>query len=83
LPTSRATPLRHTYEEGTTVKGFSWKRALGVTRAKQKFARMTGIPTTKRGRQQKIGRLVTGGGCLLPVVVAVVLALTVAAFVVA
>jgi len=37
---------------------FSWKRALGVTSAKQRVARATGIPTTKQGRQQKIGRIV-------------------------
>lgn len=49
-------------------KSFSWKRALGVTRAKQKIARATGIPTTRRGRQQKIGRIMTGGGCILPVI---------------
>jgi hypothetical protein len=47
---------------------FSWKRALGITRAKQRFARMTGIPTTKAGRQRKIGGALTGGGCLFPVV---------------
>ncbi len=46
---------------------FSWKRALGITAAKQKIARATGIPTTKAGRQQKIGRMLTGGGCLLSV----------------
>ncbi len=34
---------------------FSWKRALGVTSAKQKFARQTGIPTTKSGLEKKIG----------------------------
>ncbi|MFT3679795.1 MAG: hypothetical protein QM791_05960 [Ferruginibacter sp.] len=34
---------------------FSWKRALGVTSAKQKFARKTGMPTTKRGLENKIG----------------------------
>ncbi len=34
---------------------FSWKRALGVTAAKQKFARETGIPTTKSGLEKKIG----------------------------
>ncbi len=34
---------------------FSWKRALGVTAAKQKFARETGIPTTKGGLEKKIG----------------------------
>jgi len=36
---------------------FSWKRALGVTAAKRKVAKATGIPTTKSGRQRKIGRL--------------------------
>lgn len=46
---------------------FSWKRALGITAAKQRIARATGIPTTKAGRQQKIGRMLTGGGCLLSV----------------
>lgn len=35
---------------------FSWKRALGVTSAKQKFARQTGIPTTKSGMERKLGR---------------------------
>lgn len=34
---------------------FSWKRALGVTQAKQQFARKTGIPTTKAGLERKIG----------------------------
>ena len=37
---------------------FSWKRALGITAAKQKFARKTGIPTTKAGLERKIGRAV-------------------------
>ena len=36
---------------------FSWKRALGITRLKQKIARKTGIPTTKQGRQRKIERI--------------------------
>jgi len=48
--------------------GFSWKRFVGISRAKSSFARMTGIPTTKSGRQRKVGRLVTGGGCLIPVI---------------
>jgi hypothetical protein len=34
---------------------FSWKRALGITAAKQNFARQTGIPTTKQGMQRKVG----------------------------
>ena len=46
--------------------GFSWKRATGVTRTKQRIARTTGIPLTKSGRQRKVGKMVTGGGCLLP-----------------
>ena len=37
---------------------FSWKRALGITGAKQRFARKTGIPTTKSGLERKIGRAV-------------------------
>lgn len=37
---------------------FSWKRALGITAAKQQFARKTGIPTTKAGLERKIGRAV-------------------------
>jgi hypothetical protein len=34
---------------------FSWKRALGITKAKQKLARDTGLPTTKAGMERKIG----------------------------
>ena len=37
---------------------FSWKRALGITQAKQKFARQTGIPTTKAGIERKIGKMI-------------------------
>lgn len=36
---------------------FSWKRLLGITAAKQKFARTTGIPTSKSGLERKIGGL--------------------------
>jgi hypothetical protein len=36
---------------------FSWKRAVGITRMKRKIARATGIPTTRQGRQAKIGRM--------------------------
>ena len=36
---------------------FSWKRALGITQAKQKFARQTtGIPTSKAGLERKLGK---------------------------
>lgn len=37
---------------------FSWKRALGITQAKQKIARETGIPTTKTGIERKIGKVI-------------------------
>ena len=37
---------------------FSWKRALGITKAKQNFARETGIPTSKAGVERKIGRMI-------------------------
>ena len=37
---------------------FSWKRALGITQAKQKIARQTGIPTTKSGIERKIGKMI-------------------------
>ncbi len=59
--------------------GFSWKRTLGVTRAKQRFSRKTGITLTKSGRQRKIGKMLTGGGCLLPTIFLVLLALGVVA----
>lgn len=36
---------------------FSWKRALGVTKAKRKISKATGIPLTKSGRRNKIGRI--------------------------
>lgn len=36
---------------------FSWKRALGITSAKRKIAKATGIPTTKAWRQRKVGKL--------------------------
>ena len=37
---------------------FSLKRALGITQAKQKFARETGIPTSKTGLERKVGKMV-------------------------
>jgi len=35
---------------------FSWKRALGISAAKQRFARQIGIPTTQSGLERKVGR---------------------------
>lgn len=37
---------------------FSWKRALGITSAKQKFARQTGIPTSRQGMERKLGAFI-------------------------
>lgn len=48
--------------------GFSWKRAVGISKAKSRFDRVTGIPTTKSGRQRKVGKMVTGGGCLVTMI---------------
>jgi hypothetical protein len=62
--------------------GFSWKRALGITRVKSSISRATGIPLTKSGRQRKIGKIVTGGGCALPLLLAVALPLVALATVV-
>jgi len=36
---------------------FSWKRLLGITSAKQSFARKTGMPTSKTGIERKIGAM--------------------------
>lgn len=37
---------------------FSWKRAIGLTRARQQLARKTGIPTSKAGVERKIGNMI-------------------------
>ena len=58
---------RRRSKTGIPGLSFSWRRALGVTSAKRKIARMTGIPTSRAGRQRKIGRIVTGKGCLIHV----------------
>lgn len=34
---------------------FSLKRAIGITKVKQKISKATGIPLTKQGLQRKIG----------------------------
>lgn len=42
-------------KKSTLIPGlsFSWKRALGITQAKQKIARETGIPILKAGFELK------------------------------
>lgn len=46
---------------------FSWKRAVGISAAKGKISRATGIPLTRAGRQRKVGKAL---GCCLPLVLA-------------
>lgn len=41
--------------------GFSWKRALGISKAKSKIAKKTGIPTTKAGRKRKRNSIIAKG----------------------
>lgn len=43
--------------------GFSWKKLTGMSATKSKISRQIGIPLTKSGRQQKIGKYVSKG-CL-------------------
>jgi hypothetical protein len=52
--------------------GFSWKRFVGISGAKARMSRKIGIPLTRSGRHQKIGRSVSGGGCLLPLLIGAV-----------
>lgn len=44
-------------KKGIPGLSFSLKRATGVTNAKRKVAKATGVPTTKSGRQRKVGKL--------------------------
>ncbi len=37
---------------------FSWKRALGITQAKQRVARETGIPMSRAGVERKLGSMI-------------------------
>lgn len=44
-------------KKGIPGLSFSMKRAVGITSAKRKIAKATGVPTTKQGRQAKVGKL--------------------------
>jgi len=52
------------FDSGGTVRDmklgpgltFSWKRALGIDRVKRRISRKTGIPLTRAGRRNKLGR---------------------------
>ena len=43
------------------MKGFSWKRATGISGMKTKVAKKTGIPTTKQGRKRKVEHTISKG----------------------
>jgi hypothetical protein len=60
--------------------GLSWKRAVGITRAKQQISRATGIPLTRSGRQRKVGKMLGGGCVVLPALVFLIAALAVVLF---
>ena len=53
--------------------GFSWKRAIGISAAKSRLSRRIGVPLTRSGRQRKLGKMISGGGCVVALVVAVAL----------
>lgn len=44
-------------KKGIPGLSFSWKRATGITSAKRKIAKATGIPTSRSGRRNKIGKI--------------------------
>lgn len=53
-----------------------------MTKAKQKFARATGIPTTKAGMQRKVGKAVMGGGCTMYVIAGMVAAASIITYII-
>lgn len=55
-------------KKGIPGLSFSWKRATGISQAKAKFSRKTGIPLTKQARQRKLGSSI---GCVVPFAVLV------------
>lgn len=61
--------------------GFSWKKLSGISGVKSNVSRKIGIPLTKSGRNQKVGRIVSKG-CLgvlvamtIPILVLVIIVL--------
>jgi hypothetical protein len=38
--------------------GFSWWRFFGISQGKSRVSRRIGIPLSRSGRQQKLGRLI-------------------------
>jgi len=50
-------------KRGIPGLSFSWKRASGLSSAKQKVSRNLGVPLTRAGRQRKLGKAI---GCCIP-----------------
>jgi hypothetical protein len=61
--------------------GFSWRKLLGISAAKAKISRSIGIPLTKSGRQQKVGRIVMGKGCLVSILIELLIPISFAALI--
>ena len=55
-------------KKSTPIPGlsFSWKRALGISKIKQRVARTTGIPTSEGGLERKIGKTIID--CVLKII---------------
>lgn len=62
--TKRRTTSRKRKYKKSKIPGlsyrFSWKEFFGITWLKRWFSRKTGIPTTKQGRRNKLGRIILG-----------------------
>lgn len=61
--------------------GFSWKKLSGISGVKSNISRKIGVPLTKSGRNQKVGRIVSKG-CLgilvamtIPILILVIIVL--------
>lgn len=55
--------------------GFSWKRLLGLSAFKSHISRKIGIPLTRNGLYQKLGRMILRSSCLtIPVMILLILA---------
>ena len=46
--------------KGSLIPGlsYSWKRAVGISGARQRIARKTGVPTSKAGLERKVGKII-------------------------
>jgi hypothetical protein len=52
-------------KKGIPGVSVSWKRATGLSAAKSKLSRATGVPLTRAGRQRKVGKAM---GCSVALV---------------